>query len=119
MSFSNSTKGLAAALAVALAPVSASAQASPSDAKCFLLSNMFANSTDAKAKQAAAQAVMFYLGRLAGPTARVEAALAAEAKTITPQTAGPTMQTCVQALAQKAKEIQGINERLNRAQAKK
>ena len=119
MSLSPSGKSLAAALMVTLAPVSASAQAGPNDARCFLLSNMFANSTDAKAKQAAGQSVLFYLGRLSGSTARLEASLAAEAKTITPQSAGPTMQICAQAVAQKAKELQGISERLSKAQTKK
>ena len=119
MSLPLPTKLLAVAVSVLLAPVTGLAQAPPSDVKCFLLSNMFASSTDAKAKQAAAQAVLFYLGRLSGPATRIEAALATEAKTITPQTAGPTMQICVQAFAQKAKELQGINERLSKAQTKK
>ena len=110
---------LLSALAFTLSTASASAQAPPSDAKCFLLSQTFAKSTDEKTKLAATQAGFFYLGRLTGSTAQIEAKIATEAKTITSQTAGPIMDACVRVVAQKAKNVQAIGVRLSKAQTKK
>lgn len=107
------------ALGLMLTTASASAQAPPSDAKCFLLSQTFAKSTDEKTKLAATQAGFFYLGRLSGPAAEIEAKLAAEAQNITSQTAGPLMDACALVVAQKAKDVQAIGVRLSKAQTKK
>lgn len=107
------------ALAFTLSTASVSAQAPPSDAKCFLLSHTFAKSTDEKTKLAASQSGFFYLGRLTGPTAEIEAKIAAEAQNITSQTAGPMMDACARVVAQKAKDIQEIGVRLSKAQPKK
>lgn len=95
------------------------AQSAPADMKCFIVSNMFAKSaTDERAKEAAAKASFFYLGRLAGTAAAVEAAIDAQGKTITPQNAGPQMQACAQSVEQKVRELQQIGQRLSRRERK-
>jgi hypothetical protein len=105
---------LAASLLLSLTAGPALAQNLANDAKCFMVSNMFSKSKDAKAKQAAVQASYFYLGRLTGPTAQIEAALAAQGRAVTPQNAGPTMQACARTVAQRATEMQGIGRRLSK-----
>ena len=112
VAFRRSALLLAPALAAAVAVPSA-AQTLASDAKCLIVSNVFAQSSDPKAKQAGIEARYFYLGRLTGSTAQIETALAAQGKTITKQNAGPTMQACARTVVQKANEVQAIGQRLS------
>ncbi len=91
---------LFAAALISLAMVfPAVAQNAPDDLHCFLLSNVYAKAEkDDKRRTLAAQAAMFYLGKIDG---RVNpAALGAAVRApLSPQTAGPQMTACAQRLA--------------------
>lgn len=107
--------------ALALLPLGAApatAQTVGSDAKCFLVSNMFAKSSDERAKKAAVEASFFYLGRLNGSASQLETLLAQQAKTVTAQNASSTMQACARTVAQRATELQNVGKRLSQAQPK-
>ncbi len=88
------------------------AQDSARDAECFLISNMFSRAKDAKAKEVATQATFFYLGRLRGTSAEIEAAMVAQAKAITPENAGTKMNNCAQAMGRRATEVRGVTQRI-------
>lgn len=105
--------GIVASTVLAFSAASAAAQDANNDAKCLLVSNAFSRSTDAKQKQVATQAGFFYLGRLRGSPAELEAVLMAQARTITPQNAAPTMNACAQAVGRRASELQRVGERLS------
>jgi hypothetical protein len=109
----------AAALYAVLAasPVIASAQGIAEDARCFLVSDMFSRvGADDKTKEVAVKSSFFYLGRLSGSAAQIEAALAEQARAMSPQNASSTMQACVQNVERKARELQQIGQRLSRTQ---
>jgi hypothetical protein len=106
---------LAAPALLALVAAPASAQNLTSDAKCLLVSNLFAKSKDSKAREAAIGTRYFYLGRMTGSPAQIEAALAAQGKGVTEQSAGATMQACARAVVQRATEVQAIGQRLSKA----
>ena len=104
---------LLAAQAVAFASSApAAAQEGVDDARCYILSTLFARSGEEKLRGPAARAAFFYLGRLSGSTAEVEARLAAQAATITSENTGPLMTVCHQAMARRANEIQAVVNRL-------
>jgi hypothetical protein len=109
------TLSAAAMLSLGASPASAAGEAPINNARCFVVSNIFAKSSDDKAKQAAVLASYFYLGRLTGTPAQIEAAIVAQAKTVDPQNAGTTMQACAQAVAAKSSELQAIGQRLSAA----
>jgi hypothetical protein len=96
----------------------AAAQSLASDVKCLVVSNLFAKSKDPKARQAGVETRFFYLGRLNGSAAQIQAALEAQGRTITQANAGPTMQACARAVVQRASEVQAIGQRI-RPPAKK
>lgn len=110
---------LATAGSLALVAAPAVAQSMANDAKCLVVSNLFAKSKDPKASKAGIETRFFYLGRLNGTPAQIGAALEAQGRTITQQNAGPTMQACARAVVQRAGEIQAIGQRLGKAAAKK
>jgi hypothetical protein len=94
------------------------AQEAVNDARCYILSSIFVRAQDEKVRQRAAQAAFFYLGRVAGAPAEVEAKLVAQAETITPQTSGPDMAACHQAMTLRANEVQGILDRIAGARSR-
>lgn len=105
---------LGAALAAAMllaSSVPAFAQEA-SDARCFVASNLFVKAGDEKSKEAAARAGFFYLGRLRGTPSQVEAAIAAQARTLNAQNASTVMQQCARAVEAKMQELQAIGQRL-------
>lgn len=106
-----------AAALLALVPAPAMAQNLASDTRCLIVSNLFAGSKDAKARQAGIQTRYFYLGRLTGSPAQIEAALLTQGKTLNAKNAPQTMQACARAVVQKASELQAIGQRLRGAPA--
>ena len=108
---------LAAPALVALGSAPAMAQSLANDAKCLIVSNLFAASKDPKAKEAGVQTRYFYLGRLSGSAAQIEAALAAQSKAINAQNAPQTMQACARVVVQKANEVRAIGQRLRNTPA--
>ena len=93
----------------------ASASAAPlaRDAKCFVISNTFAQRGDnEQAKEVAKLSSYFYLGRLAGTPQQIEAALVAQAKALTPQTSGAVMQECAKTMAQSSSVVEAIGKKL-------
>jgi hypothetical protein len=107
---------IASLLVVSIALITAPVQAQTlaDDAKCLLVSGLFAKSSDAKTKQAGAETRLFYLGRLNGSPDQMESAIRAQAKTITQQNAGATMRVCAMAVAEKANQVEAIGRRLSK-----
>jgi len=89
----------------------AAAQSVDNNARCLLVSNLFANAAkEAKAKEVANAAKLFYGGRVSAlPTAQISAALAAQHKQVTPANAGSTMNACAQAMERALKNIQAAS----------
>ena len=82
------------------------AQTGPDDMHCFLLSNVFARvEKDEKRRTLAAQATMFYLGKIDGRV-NPQALGAAMAAHLDPKTAGPQMTACAQRLARAEQSLQ-------------
>ena len=109
------------ALAFYVVATPASAQSTASDAKCLIVSNVFAKAaTDPKAREAAKLASFFYLGRLDGrvPVSQLEAALIAQQKGLTAANAGPVMNECNQFIARRSAALQALGQRLNRSRSK-
>ena len=107
---------VAAAVACLALGAPAAAQNSNSDARCLLVSNIFAKAaTNVKAREAANLASFFYLGRLDGRMAgpRLAATLVAQQKTITTANAGAVMNGCVQYMARRRAALQALGQRLN------
>lgn len=98
-------KILATALAGALLTTSSGATAqSATDARCILLSNVFAQQAkDDGAKKAAEASLYFYLGRIgSGETAaQIKTQFEAQGKTITNANAGSLMSDCAKAVQAK------------------
>lgn len=98
-------KILATALAGAFLMTSGAAVAqSATDARCIILSNVFAQQAkDENAKKAAEASLYFYLGRIgSGETAaQMKAQLEAQGKTITNANAGSLMSDCAKAVQAK------------------
>ena len=84
----------------------AAAQSVPDDLRCFMLSNIFARTDkDDKRRMIAAQASIFYLGRLDG---KVNAQMLAPAMHahLDPKLAGPQMTACAQHLGRAEQTMQ-------------
>src|SRR4029078_10906927 len=98
-------KALNIALATALLATGGVASAqTATDAQCIILGNAFASQAkDAKAQKVAEAAVYFYLGRIgvSMTATQLKALLDAQAKTLTNENAGPTMQKCAAAIQAK------------------
>jgi len=98
-------KALNIALATALLATGGAATAqTATDAQCIILGNAFASQAkDAKAQKVAEAAVYFYLGRIGSSMTapQLKALLDAQAKTLTNENAGPTMQKCAAAIQAK------------------
>ncbi|MBS0504411.1 MAG: hypothetical protein JSS55_11540 [Proteobacteria bacterium] len=87
----------------ALTSLSGTARAANEDVRCLLASNLFTKAEKDPAKrQVALLSSYFYLGRVDARLSGQQLAIAlkAEAGTITPESAGPTMTAC-------AKRVQG------------
>lgn len=96
----------------------ANAQAGASDAHCFLVSNVFATSTNEEVKALAVQSSFFYLGRLKGSSAQVEAELARAAIGISDENSAQILQLCLQDMSARAQEVKAAGERLRKATSK-
>ena len=84
----------------------AAAQSVPDDLRCFMLSNIFTKAAkDDKSRMVAAQASLFYLGRLDGKT-NPQALAAAMHTKIDGKTAGPQMTACAQHLGHAEQAMQ-------------
>jgi hypothetical protein len=102
---------IAAALLLLTASAPVFAQSVPDDARCLVLSNAFAKgATDTRARQAAAQSMIFYLGRLDGRAApRVIAdAMRAQSDKIDPKTASSEMNACAGRVGHAMQAIQAL-----------
>ena len=101
---------IAAAAALLMASGAATAQ-SATDAKCIILSNLFAQQAkDANQQKAAEAAFYFYLGRIGSQASAtsLKALMDQQAKTLTDATAGPAMNNCVKDLQSRVQLIQSI-----------
>lgn len=93
----------------AISPVFA--QSVPDDVRCLLLSNGFAKSAkEERAKQIAAETLIFYVGRLDGRAASqvITDAMRGQASSIDPKTAGPEMTACAARVARAKQAIQAL-----------
>ncbi|HLO19101.1 MAG TPA: hypothetical protein VK192_01240 [Sphingomicrobium sp.] len=101
------------ALAAALVVTGGAAAAqTASDAQCILVSNAFANgSKDANQQKTAEASLYFYLGRIGNQMtgSQLKALLDQQAKTLTDQNAGATMNKCVQAIQTKVQLLQSLS----------
>lgn len=105
------TKILAAAALIA--PAAAASAQSANDARCIVLSNVFAREAkDAPAKQLAEASLYFYLGRLATvPTAaQFKTALDSAAATLTDANAGTLMAECVKPVQQRIQVLSDLSQ---------
>jgi hypothetical protein len=96
-----------------LATSGAAAAQSATDARCMILSNIFAKQAkDPNAQKLAEASLYFYLGRISGqPTAaQMKALFEAQAKTITEANAGTLMQDCAKPVQEKTKLLQSVSE---------
>lgn len=99
----------AAGLLVLGLATSAQAQTVPSDVRCLMLSNIFAKEGgDARSKEAAAQSLLFYIGRLDGraTTQVISAAMRAQRSTINSTNASADMTACAARLQRAQQTIQ-------------
>jgi hypothetical protein len=100
------------ALAAALLTTGGAAAAqTATDAGCFLVSNVFAQSApDDNSKKAAQAAAYFYLGRIGSTAtaAQLKPLFDKEAKTITDANAPTMMNACIKELQSKAQLIQSL-----------
>jgi len=82
-----------------------------SDAQCILVSNAFANGAkDANQQKAAEASLYFYLGRIGNQVTgtQLKTLLDQQAKTLTEQNAGATMNKCVEAIQTKVQLLQSL-----------
>lgn len=104
-----------AAAALMLAASPAAAQNINQDVRCLMVSNLFSVAAkDPKARQLAAIAGFFYLGRLDGrlTDAQLEARIKSEQASLTNANAGSTMQRCGEYMQQRGKALQTIGRKL-------
>ncbi|HMI18440.1 MAG TPA: hypothetical protein VK533_02735 [Sphingomonas sp.] len=96
--------GIGAALAAAGLAAPVAAQSVDDDVRCLLASNFFARTEkNAQQKQIAMASAAFYLGRLDARISneQLNSAAMAQAKTMTKDSLGPTMNSCAKRLIQK------------------
>jgi hypothetical protein len=86
----------------------AAAASSANDARCFVLSNVYASDTsDPKAQKIAEAAFYFYLGRIGPATgAEIKTIFEQQGETITDSTAGGLMDRCVKEFQSRLQLIQ-------------
>lgn len=98
-----------AAVAMAVMVTPASAQAPLNDVRCLLVSNLFAKGAkDPKQRTLAEVSKYYYLGRIQGRlnAAQLKAQALAQAKTLTPATAGTAMTACAKQLQAAARSVE-------------
>ena len=105
-------KTLRIALAATLLMTGAAATAqSANDARCILLSNVYAKQKqDTNAQKLAEAAFYFYLGRISPSVTatQLKTLLDAQAKTVTDATAGGLMNTCAKEFEAKLQLLQSL-----------
>ncbi len=90
----------------------AAAAQSAADARCILLSNVFAKQTkDPDAQKLAQVSLYFYLGRIGSQAtaAQMKTLFDEQAKTITDANAGPLMQECIKPVQAKVQLLQSLS----------
>jgi hypothetical protein len=105
------TRRIAIAAALLATGGTAAAQTA-TEARCIILSNVFAkDAKDATAQKLAEASLYFYLGRIAGqPTAaQMKAVMDQQAKTITQANAGTLMQDCILPVEAKVSLLESLN----------
>ena len=105
-----SSAAVALSLMAALSSAPAAAQSRSADVQCLLVSNLFANQAkDAKAKQLASSAALFYAGRASLlPNAQLQAAMAAQRKQLDLAAAGTLMNSCAQGMTSSMNNLQTV-----------
>lgn len=105
------------ALLASVGAAEASAQGMDMNVRCLLVSNAFANAAkDAKAKEVANAAKLFYGGRVSTlPGAQLQASLLAQQKQISPANVGTTMTACAQNMDRALKTIQAAGQRIQQS----
>ncbi len=94
---------------IALTGLSGAARAANEDVRCLLASNLFAKAEKEPGKrQVALLSAYFYLGRVDARLSgqQLAVALKAEASTMTPESAGPTMTACAKKVQSAGAAIQ-------------
>ncbi len=111
MKYANLIPAALAALAI-VAPVPAAAQGANSDIRCLVVSNLFAKAAkEAKAKEVASSAMLFYGGRVSAlSNAQIEAGLLAQGKLVTAANAPTTMNECAQAMNRGVQKLQTVGQ---------
>lgn len=108
---------LALVLLASLGAAEAPAQGMDTNVRCLLVSNAFANAAkDAKAKEVANAAKLFYGGRVSTlPGPQLQASLVAQQKQLTPANVGTTMTACAQNMDRALKTIQAAGQRIQQS----
>jgi len=106
-----------AAAAFGLGSAPALAQTPAQDVQCLVASNIFAQAEkDAKKRQVASMATVFYLGRvdarLSG--AQLKASLAEQAKAVNAQTVGGIMTSCAKSMQGKMAALQAVSQQVGK-----
>lgn len=104
------TLPLALAAAALLGTSGAAVAQGATDARCVILSNVFAKAAkDPQAQKMAEASMYFYLGRMgSASSAQLKSMFDAQSKTITDANAGTLMGECVKALQSEMQQIQTI-----------
>ena len=105
------TMRLAIAAAALFSMSGAAAAQTATDARCILLSNVFAKqSKDANAQKTAEASFYFYLGRISNSetAAQMKALFDQQSKTITDANAGGLMGECAKGVQAKVQLLQGL-----------
>jgi hypothetical protein len=99
-----------AATAALFVTTGAAAAPSANDARCVVLSNVYASdATDPKAQKVAEASFYFYLGRIGPATAaEIKTMFEQQGKTITDATAGGLMDGCVKEFQARLQLIQSL-----------
>lgn len=100
---------------LAAGATAASAQSAAQDVRCLVAGNIFSKAEKDPAKrQVASVATFFYLGRVDARMsgAELKAALAAQAKSVTAQSVGPLMTSCVKSMQGKMAVLQAVSQQV-------
>ena len=80
----------------------------------MMVSNLFAKGAkEAKAKEVASSAMLFYGGRVSAySNAQIEAGMVSQSKQLSPATASAAMNECAQAMNRALQKIQGVGQKI-------
>lgn len=105
---------VAIAALAGMAPAQALAQDMNGNIRCLIVSNLFAKSSkEAKAKEIAGSAMLFYGGRVSNlSNAQIETGLLAQRKQVTAENAAKTMNECAQAMNRAVQKIEAAGQKV-------